>query len=55
MNDSSITIATLDQADEETLSYKVSDEALEAAAGAAHGERAILTIPPSRACHYCEP
>lgn len=46
---------TLDQVDEEILTSTVSDEALEAASGMAHGERAILTIPPSKACHYCEP
>ena len=34
MNDSSNTAAGLDQTDEDILSYTVSDEALEAAAGA---------------------
>ena len=33
MNDTSAHIATLDQADEEILTYTVSDDALEAAAG----------------------
>jgi hypothetical protein len=33
MNDTSAHIATLDQADEEILTYAVSDDALEAAAG----------------------
>lgn len=46
---------TLDQADEEILAPTVSDEALEAASGTARGERAVLTIPPSQACHYCQP
>jgi hypothetical protein len=37
MNDTSAHIATLDQADEEILTYTVSDEAIEAAATAAAG------------------
>ena len=37
MNDSSNTTAGLDQADEDILSYTVSDEALEAAAGTEGG------------------
>jgi hypothetical protein len=37
MNDSSNTTAGLDQADEDILSYTVSDEALEAAAGTERG------------------
>jgi hypothetical protein len=39
MNDSSNTTAALDQADEEILTYTVSDEALEAAAGTERGVR----------------
>jgi hypothetical protein len=39
MDNSSTTTATLDQADEEILTYAVSDEALEAAAGTA-GDKA---------------
>jgi hypothetical protein len=35
--DNSITTGTLDQADEDILSYTVSDEALEAAAGTERG------------------
>jgi hypothetical protein len=37
MNDSSNTAAGLDRADEEILTYTVSDEALEAAAGTERG------------------
>ena len=37
MDDTSTTTATLDQADEEILTYTVSDEALEAAAGTERG------------------
>jgi hypothetical protein len=37
MNDSSNPTTDLDQADEEILTYTVSDEALEAAAGTAQG------------------
>jgi hypothetical protein len=40
MDDTSATAATLDQADEEILTYTVSDEALEAAADT--GSRASL-------------
>ena len=39
MDDSSATTAALDQADEDILTYTVSDEALEAAAGTESGER----------------
>ena len=38
MNDICTTAATFDQADEEILSYEVSDEALEAAAGRERGD-----------------
>ena len=37
MDDTSTTTDTLDQADEEILTYTVSDEALEAAAGTGPG------------------
>jgi hypothetical protein len=40
MDVSSTTTATLDQADEEILTYTVSDETLEAAAGTAVGKGA---------------
>jgi hypothetical protein len=42
MDDTSTTTATLDQADEEILTYTVSDEALEAAAGTGRG---VPTVP----------
>ena len=44
MDDTSTTTATLDQADEEILTYTVSDEALEAAAGTGGATR---ILPPS--------
>jgi hypothetical protein len=47
MNDSSNTAAGLDQADEEILTYTVSDETLEAAAGT---ERGVHT---HRDRHHC--
>jgi hypothetical protein len=37
MDNTSTTTGTLDQADEEILTYTVSDEALEAAAGSVRG------------------
>ena len=40
MDDTSTNTTTLEQADEEILTYKVSDEALEAAAGT--GERVTM-------------
>ncbi len=50
MDDSSTTTANLDQANEEILTYTVSDEALEAAANT---ER-IATIPtPGMTFHCC--
>ena len=42
MDDTSATTATLDQTDEDILTYTVSDEALEAAAGAAGGGRFLV-------------
>jgi hypothetical protein len=42
MNDSSNTTTDLDQADEEILTYTVSDEALEAAAGTERGAAVSL-------------
>jgi hypothetical protein len=42
--DNSTTTGTLDQADEDILSYTVSDEALEAAAGTEGGLCAALTF-----------
>jgi hypothetical protein len=47
MDDTSTTIATLDQTDEDILTYTVSDEALEAAAGTERGDH---WTPAS--CHY---
>jgi hypothetical protein len=47
MNDSSNTTAGLDQADEEILTYTVTDEALEAAADTERGDH---WTPAS--CHY---
>jgi hypothetical protein len=44
MNDSSNTAAGLDRADEDILSYTVSDEALEAAAGTERGASATRTV-----------
>ena len=39
MNDTSAHIATLDQTDEDLLTYTVSDEVMEAAAGMAGGQQ----------------
>jgi hypothetical protein len=50
MNDSTTT-ATLDQTDEDLLTYEVSDEALEAAAGAERG--AYHTAAGSTANRNC--
>jgi hypothetical protein len=49
MDDTSTTTATLDQADEEILTYTVSDEALEAAAGTERGalKRTTAGVSPS--------
>ena len=49
MGDPSIT-STLDQADEEILTYTVSDEALEAAAGGA--ALSVLTLPGWPTCPW---
>jgi hypothetical protein len=43
MDDTSATTATLDQVDDEILTYTVSDEALEAAAGTERGARTLST------------
>jgi hypothetical protein len=51
MDDSSSTTTTLEQADEEILTYTVSDEALEAAARArTGGKRPVISFvsPPRR-------
>ena len=45
MDDPSTTTATLDQADEDILTYTVSDEVLEAAAGTVEGGVLLSTIP----------
>jgi hypothetical protein len=47
MDDPSTTTATLDQADEDILTYTVSDEALEAAAGTERGPLSCIgpTVP----------
>jgi hypothetical protein len=52
MDDTSTTTAALDQADDEILTYTVSDEALEAAAGT---ERAANSYAPlfSYVPHCC--
>ena len=47
MDDTSTTNATLDQTDEEMLTYEVSDEALEAAAGTARLWTAMVTDCPT--------
>jgi hypothetical protein len=52
--DDPTTTATLDQADEEILTYTASDEALEAAAGIERGARpTVLNSAP--VCYYCYP
>ena len=56
MSDSSNTTAELDQADEQILTYTVSDEALEAAAGTVRGDRDLHThfkswLTGGRCCH----
>jgi hypothetical protein len=43
MDNSSTTTGTLDKTDEEILSYTVSDEALEAAAGTERGSLSFVT------------
>jgi hypothetical protein len=43
---------TLDQTDEEILTYTVSDEALEAAASTDRGATSAASIM-TRACHCC--
>jgi hypothetical protein len=51
MNDSNNTTAGLDQADEDILSYTVSDEALEAAAGTEGGPHPTqFSAPGPRPC-----
>jgi hypothetical protein len=50
MDDSSTTTATVDQTDEDILTYHVSDEALEAAAGTERG--AALHSYSRPACHF---
>ncbi len=52
MNDTGITPATLDQADEEILITAVSDEALEAAAGTATGDRGTQYVTQF-GCAHC--
>jgi len=49
MDDPNNTTGTLDQADEEILTYTVSDEAIEAAAGIESGAASILP-PQSEPC-----
>jgi hypothetical protein len=49
MDNSSTTTGTLDQTDKEILSYTVSDEALEAAAGT---ERGTLTFISCSTCTF---
>jgi hypothetical protein len=52
MGDSSTTTTDLDQADEEILTYTVSDEALEAAARTERGARPTF-LRPTHGGHYC--
>ena len=52
MNDTSAHIATLDQTDEEILTYTVSDEALEAAAGTEKGVHTLTAGGPFCFCSY---
>jgi hypothetical protein len=51
MNDTSNTAAQLDQADEEILTYTVSDDALEAAAGTEAAAQSFSV----RSCIFCPP
>jgi hypothetical protein len=53
MGDTSTTHATLDQIDEEVLSYDVSDEALEAAAGTTRVFTAMITDCPTILASCC--
>jgi hypothetical protein len=50
MDDTSATTATLDQADEDILTYTVSDEALEAAAGTEGGSITPCTRQLPQTC-----
>jgi hypothetical protein len=50
MNDTTAHIATLDQADEDILTYTASDEALEAAAGIERGADASYYPPQTQPC-----
>jgi hypothetical protein len=50
MDEFSTTIDTLDQADDDILTYKASDEALEAAAGMEKGQYASVIPPQSAPC-----
>jgi hypothetical protein len=55
MNDTSSHIATLDQTDEDILTYTASDEALEAAAGTERGAYPAFTphsVPPACTLHW---
>jgi hypothetical protein len=52
MDNSSTTIATLDQTDEDILNYTVSDEALQAAAGTERGSHILFTSVPTHP-HFC--
>ena len=49
MDNSTTTTGTLDQADEDILTYDVSDEALEAAAGTERGAKSPAK-PPTFCC-----
>jgi hypothetical protein len=50
MDDTSTTTATLDQADEEILTYTVSDEALEAAADTYPPKTSAYTLRSTPCC-----
>ncbi len=53
MDDPSTTTANLDQADEETLTYNVSDETLEAAAGTKAGTYSYGFVTSNTYCPGC--
>jgi hypothetical protein len=53
MDNSSTTTATLDQSDEEILTYTVSDEALEVAAGTERGGNSSFALTQYSPAYPC--
>ena len=54
MDESSTTTGTLDQIDEDMLTYTLSDEALEAAAGTERGPSLLITGYPTSYLAACK-